>query len=467
MKINFKGAARTVTGSKHLITTWSGKNILLDCGLFQGEDAKRKSYNKDLGFEPSEIDVCILSHAHIDHSGAIPYLVKQGFKGKIYCTKATLDLCEIMLVDSAHIQESDMKYINRARIQKELEPIEPLYTIEDAEKSLLQFVGKDYDEWFEIDEEIEVCFTVVGHILGAAAVNLKIKENGQVHRLCFTGDIGRKKHQIIKSFKPFPPADYIICESTYGNRLHDNTEQTINKLLNTVYYTCVEKKGKLIIPAFSLGRTQEIIYALDQLETAGKLPKIPVYVDSPLSTNATQILINHPEAYNESIREYMKTDANPFGFNGLIYVRDVEISKSINNSAEPCIIISASGMMEAGRVVHHLKNNLGDKKNTVLIVGYCAPFTLGNRLMQGTEKVKIYGEEIEVKADIEIITEYSAHGDYEEMIEFLMQQHPSKVKEMYLVHGTYEVQQEFREKLMEKGFRNIRIPDEGSEYLID
>ncbi|KJS04307.1 MAG: metallo-beta-lactamase [Flavobacteriales bacterium BRH_c54] len=467
MKIEFKGAARTVTGSKHLITTRNGKKILLDCGLFQGEDAKRKNYNKELGFEASEIDYCILSHAHIDHSGAIPYLVKKGFKGKIYCTLATLDLCQIMLVDSAHIQESDVKYINRARIQKELDPIDPLYTIEDAEIALQQFVGKNYDDWFEIDDEIEVCFTVVGHILGAAAVNLKIKEEGKIHTLCYTGDIGRKKHHIIKSPKPFPPAEYIICESTYGNRLHESTLQTINKLLNVVYYTCVEKKGKLIIPAFSLGRTQEIIYALDQLESAGKLPKIPVYVDSPLSTNATQILINHPEAYNEEIREYMKKDPNPFGFNGLLYIRDVEASKAINNSDEPCIIISASGMMEAGRVVHHLKNNLGNKKNTVLIVGYCAPFTLGNRLMQGTKQVKIYGEEIDVKADIEVITEYSAHGDYEEMIDFLSCQHPGTVKEMFLVHGTYEVQQEFREKLMEKGYRNIRIPDENSEYLID
>ncbi|MDT8413699.1 MAG: MBL fold metallo-hydrolase [Vicingaceae bacterium] len=467
MKIEFKGAARTVTGSKHLITTRNGKKILLDCGLFQGEDAKRKNYNKDLGFEASEIDYCILSHAHIDHSGAIPYLVKKGFKGKIYCTLATLDLCQIMLVDSAHIQESDVKYINRARIQKELEPIEPLYTIADAQIALQQFVGKNYDDWFKIDEEIEVCFTIVGHILGAAAVNLKIKEEGIINTLCYTGDIGRKQHHIIKSPKPFPPADYIICESTYGNRLHESTLKTINKLLNIVYYTCVEKKGKLIIPAFSLGRTQEIIYALDQLETAGKLPKIPVYVDSPLSTNATQILINHPEAYNEELREYMKKDPNPFGFNGLLYIRDVEASKAINNSEEPCIIISASGMMEAGRVVHHLKNNLGNKKNTVLIVGYCAPFTLGNRLMQGTKKVKIYGEEIDVQAEIEVMTEYSAHGDYEEMIDFLSCQHPATVKEMFLVHGTYEVQQEFREKLMEKGYRNIRIPDENSEYLID
>lgn len=467
MRIEFKGAARTVTGSKHIITLYNGKKLLLDCGLFQGRDAAEMNNNKDLGFDASTIDYCILSHAHIDHSGAIPLLVKKGFKGKIYCTTATLDLCAIMLVDSAHIQESDVKYINRSREQKGLELIEPLYTIEDAEKSLLQFVGVDFDEWIKIDNDISFCFTIVGHILGAGAINMKIKENGNIHKICYTGDIGRQNHKIIKNPLPFPQADYIITESTYGDRLHKNVLKSEEKLLEIVYETCVTKGGKLIIPAFSLGRTQEIVFALDQLEHNGKLPKINVYVDSPLSTNATEIMKNHPEAYNQKVLNYMKVDADPFGFDRLRYIKDVNESKLLNEIKEPCIIISASGMMEAGRILHHLKNNITNKKNSILVIGYCSPNTLGHRIARGDKMVKIYGEEYPVNADIHIMDEYSAHGDYEEMINYLSCQDPMKVKELYLVHGEYDVQVNYREKLAEAGFTNIRIPNLNSEYLID
>ncbi len=316
MRIQFKGAAQTVTGSKHILTTKNGKSILLDCGLFQGREALNTNHNKDLGFNPEDIDYCVLSHAHIDHSGAIPYLVKKGFKGTIYCTEATKDLCEIMLVDSAHIQESDAAYRNKRR-SSDKEPRVPLYTIEDAKKALNQFKGISYNKWINIDEEIELCFTVIGHILGAGAINLKIKENGKTHKVCYTGDIGRQKHRIIKNPIPFPQADYIIAESTYGNRLHESLENTEEKLLKIVIETCVEKKGKLIIPAFSLGRTQELVYALDKLESSKKLPNINVYVDSPLSTNATQILKNHPECYNDDVIKYMQKDDDPFGFNRL------------------------------------------------------------------------------------------------------------------------------------------------------
>ncbi|MCC7333432.1 MAG: MBL fold metallo-hydrolase [Flavobacteriales bacterium] len=466
MRIEFKGGARTVTGSKFLVTLFSGQKFLLDCGLFQGKDAADSNYNKNLGFDASKVDFLILSHAHIDHSGAIPYLVKKGFKGKIYCTPATKDLCEIMLVDSAHIQESDVKYINKYRIQKELEPIEPLYTIEDALESLKYFTPIEYNKWITINDEVQLCFTIVGHILGAGAVNLIINENKTTHRLCYTGDIGRKVHKIIKSPEPYHKADYIITECTYGNRIHEDSTNTEKKLLKIVRDTCVVKKGKLIIPAFSLGRTQEIVFALDQLETNGLLPKIQVFVDSPLSTNATEILRKHPESYNKKVLEYMKVDSDPFGFNRLTYIRDLEESKLLNKLEEPCIIISASGMMEAGRILHHLKNNISDERNTVLIVGYCSPQTLGYRIARGDKKVKIFGEEHEVKADIQIIDEYSAHGDYNEMIDYLTQQSPKNVKELFLVHGNYEVQVEYREKLEKAGFKNIRIPDLNSEYLI-
>ncbi|MDF1672320.1 MAG: MBL fold metallo-hydrolase [Vicingaceae bacterium] len=467
MRIEFKGAARTVTGSKHLITLYNGKKILLDCGLFQGRAAAEHNDNKTLGFDASSVDYCILSHAHIDHSGAIPYLVKEGFKGKVFCTHATKDLCDIMLVDSAHIQESDVAYTNRRREQKGLSLIEPLYTIEDAKKALEHFKGVEYEKWIKIDDELELCFTIVGHILGAGAVNLKIKENGKTHKLCYTGDIGRQNHKIIKNPRPFPQADYIITESTYGDRLHEDLSHSEDKLYGVVNETCVVKKGKLIIPAFSLGRTQEIVHALDRLETAGRLPRINVYVDSPLSTNATEIMRAHPECYNERVLEYMKIDSDPFGFNRLKYIRDVNESKLLNASKEPCIIISASGMMEAGRIIHHLRNNIGNKKNTILIVGYCSPYTLGHRIARGDKKIKLFGEEIEVKADIQIMDEYSAHGDYNEMIEYLKCQDPKKVKELYLVHGQFETQVKYRERLENVGFERVRIPSLNSEYLID
>ncbi len=466
MRIQFKGAAQTVTGSKHLLITRNGKTILLDCGLFQGREALNSNHNQNLRFNPEEIDYCILSHAHIDHSGALPYLVKKGYKGKIYCTQATLDLCEIMLVDSAHIQESDAEYHNKKKSPNDDNLAIPLYTIKEAVESLTHFVSVPYEKWIKIDDEIELCFTVIGHILGAAAVNLKINEKGNIIHLCYTGDIGRQNHRIIKNPKPFPQADYIIAESTYGNRLHENIEDSEEKLLKIINETCVEKKGKLIIPAFSLGRTQEIVYALDRLESAGKLPKIDVFVDSPLSTNATEILKNHPECYSKDLLKYMKFDNDPFGFNRLHYITKVEESKLLNDIQEPFIIISASGMMEAGRILHHLANNIENPKNTILIVGYCEPSTLGGRLKKGDKSIRIFGEEYIVKADIRMIHEYSAHGDYDEMIKYLSCQDPAKVKEFFLVHGSIETQEEYRDKLLDVGFKNIRIPALDSEYLI-
>ncbi|GAB4259476.1 MAG: MBL fold metallo-hydrolase [Vicingaceae bacterium] len=467
MKISFKGAARTVTGSKHIIELATGKKILLDCGMFQGEEEGRnEENNRHLGFDPKSIDYCILSHAHIDHSGLIPLLVKQGFNGPIYATQATIDLCEIMLVDSAHIQEEDVKYINRRRVQNEQEPLKPLYTTQDALDCLKYFVPVPYEKWVKIDDDIELCFTVIGHILGAGAINLRIKDNNQIKTLCYTGDIGRQHHKIIKNPKPFPQADYIITESTYGDRLHKPNTNAEEELLQIVIETCVEKRGKLIIPAFSLGRTQELVYTLDRLETFKKLPEVFVYVDSPLSTNATQILKNHPECYNKDVLKYMELDSDPFGFNRLRYIKDVEQSKLLNTIKEPCIIISASGMIEAGRIMHHVKNNISDPKNTILIVGYCAPNTLGAKLARGDKEVKIFGDTFKVKADIKVMDEYSAHGDYKEMIAYLSCQDPFKVKKMFLVHGDYEVQVKYREKLMEADFSNIIIPDKNATYEI-
>jgi metallo-beta-lactamase family protein len=458
MKIQFCGAARTVTGSKHLITASDGTKILLDCGFFQGHGAETDSLNRTFLFDPASIDFLVLSHAHIDHSGNIPNLVKQGFRGPIICTGATADLCRIMLTDSAHIQENDIKYINKHRLKRGEELLKPLYSVKDVEKCISLFVKVPYDQLYTVYENLKVKFTDSGHILGSAAVNLELTENGLTKKICFTGDIGRYNGSILKDPQPFPQADYLITESTYGDRLHGDGTYSLEELFNAVFNTCITKKGKLIIPAFSLGRTQELVYALDQLSNKGMLPKINVYVDSPLSVNATSIMRNHPECFNEDILEYMKKDDNPFGFANLIYVQDVEESKHLNDSKEPCIIISASGMADAGRIKHHLKNNIENPNNTVLMVGYAEPNSLGGKLRSGQKIVKIFGQEYKVNADVVVIDSYSAHGDYLEMLRYFECQDKTKTNQVFLVHGEYETQLIWKEKLLDAGFKHITIP---------
>lgn len=457
MKIHFKGAARTVTGSKHIVETDAGIKILLDCGMYQGKESNRGKSNRDLGFDAGEIDYLILSHAHIDHSGLIPLLVKEGFRGPIYCTQPTLDLCEIMLADSAYIQMNDYNYSKKHDL---LEENEPLYTIDDVLAALELFIPIPYDEWVHLDDDIALMFTYVGHILGSGCVNLRIKEGKHTRKLAYTGDIGRKDHKIIKGWEDFPQADYIIAESTYGDRLHDDELTSNDLLLQIIRETCVENKGKLIIPAFSLGRTQELVYSLDQLETDGKIPPVKVFVDSPLSTNATEIVKRNVNHFGPSILKYMERDANPFGFSGLHYIRDVKYSKMINTLKEPCIIISASGMVEAGRILHHVKNNIEDPRNTILMVGYCEPSTIGGQLKDGAETVKIYGRDYRVKARVISIDSYSAHGDYREMKEYLSCQNAQLIKKLFLVHGRYETQKAYKEYLTNEGFHHIEIPEQ-------
>lgn len=460
MKIQFLGAARTVTGSKHLIITDDGKKILLDCGFFQGKGQETDGMNREFNFNPSEIDYLILSHAHIDHSGNIPNLVKQGFKGPIVCTYATLDLCKIMLTDSAHIQENDVKFVNKRRIKRGEIPLKPLYTVKDVENCLPLFVGTSYNTKFEVYKDLFVTFTDSGHILGSGAVNLELTENGVLKKICFTGDIGRYNGSILKDPQPFPQAEYIIAESTYGDRLHSDTAYSEQQLFDVIYNTCVTRKGKVIIPAFSLGRTQELVYALDKMEKKQMLPRINVYVDSPLSVNATTIMKEHPECFNNDILEYMKSDPNPFGFNNLIYIQDAEDSKQLNELKEPCIIISASGMADAGRIKHHIANNVTNPNNTILMVGYAEPHSLGGKLRAGNKVVKIFGVEHEVKAEVIIIDSYSAHGDYKEMIRYLSCQDKKKIKKLFLVHGEYDVQVNYKEKLIDEGFKHITIPEQ-------
>ncbi|MFZ5552816.1 MAG: MBL fold metallo-hydrolase RNA specificity domain-containing protein [Bacteroidota bacterium] len=465
MQISFFGAARTVTGSKHLITLDDGKNILLDCGMFQGMGKETDPLNRHFGFDPKNIDVLILSHAHIDHSGLIPKLVAEGFKGKIICTRATYDLCEVMLRDSAHIQESDIYHINKKRVKNGLTKLSPIYTEEDVEKSLELFVKEEYLKPVRVFSDVELMFTDVGHILGSAAVHLTITENGKKFQLTFTGDIGRYNTALLNDPEPFPQADIILCESTYGDRLHEKIDDSAQLLLDIILQTCRDKKGKLIIPAFSLGRTQEIVYALNNLDLYGLLPEIKIYVDSPLSVNATDIMRRHISGLNLKVQQTAKNDPDPFGFEKLIYITDKEQSQNLNNFSDPCIIISASGMAEAGRIRHHIMHNVGDAKNTILIVGYAEPNSLGGQLRAGKEQVKIFGDYFDVKAEVKIVDSYSAHGDYEEMIRFLSCQDPKKVKKFFLVHGEYEVQQKFAEKLKQKGFRNIEIPNSSDHYI--
>jgi metallo-beta-lactamase family protein len=466
MKIKFLGAAREVTGSKHLIITDSGKRLLLDCGMFQGKGLETDSMNRELGVEPEEIDHIILTHAHIDHSGLIPYMYKRGFRGSVVCTSGTRDLCAIMLADSGFIQEHDTYTFNKRRAKKGLPLVTPIYTQKDAVACMSLFIGVPGEMNFRIDQNIKVKFTSTGHMLGSGVANLQIIENGQIKRIAYTGDIGRQKSRLLAPPAPFPQADIIITESTYGDRLHHDNEAADEELLNILVETCVGKGGKLIIPAFSVGRTQEIVYALDKFFNAGKLPRVDIFVDSPLAVNATTVFRMHTECFNEDFRRLLHEDPDPFGFNNLFYITRQEDSKKLNDHKKPCVIISASGMMEAGRVKHHLANNISNPKNTVLAVGYCAPPTLGARILGGAKEVSIHGTVYPVKAEIRKIESFSGHGDYKEMIQFLGCQEKSAVEETFIVHGEYETQKNYAARLQNEGFKHLEIPDKGQEYEV-
>lgn len=459
MKLSFLGAAREVTGSKHLITTKKGLKILLDCGMYQGKGLETDSMNRDLGFDPSAIDYIILSHAHIDHSGLIPYIYKLGFRGTVLCTPATRDLCAIMLADAGRIQESDIHTFNKKRKAQGEEPVEPIYTEKDAQDCLSCFISVPYRKPFDIGGEAELQFYDAGHILGSSCVFLKIKDGRRTIKLGFTGDIGRYDKRILKDPEPFPQTDYLIMESTYGDRLHTSLDNAEQELLMAVLDTCAKKKGKLIIPSFAIGRAQEIIYALDRLESSKMLPGVDVYVDSPLSINATHIMKLHDECFGSEILDYMKENPDPFGFARLQYVQSVEASKALNVRHKPCVIIAASGMMEAGRVKHHLANHIDDPSTTILCVGYCEPKTLGAKIMRGDKSVSIFGHVYPVRAELRRIESLSGHADYNEMIRYIGCQDKKKVKRIFLVHGEREVQDHFRSTLGAEGWKRVEIPE--------
>lgn len=459
MKISFHGAARTVTGSKHLLHIHPDKKVLLDCGMFQGMGKDTLTLNSEWGFNPREVDHLILSHAHIDHIGLVPKLVKDGFMGKIYCTPATASLAKLLLLDSARIQEGDVKYVNKQRLKQGKPTVQPLYTDDDAYAVFPLFETVPYNEHYKIDRDLEVSFTDCGHIIGSSAVHLKVKENGRTTRITFSGDIGRYHDLILRPPQPFPQADFIIMESTYGDTLHDVVEVATDKVREYIVDTCINRKGKVIVPAFSLGRTQEILFMLNQLDIEKRLPQVKYFVDSPLSVKITETVKKYPDYYNTIAQNLLKNDKDIFSFNGLTFVETVQESMALNEVTEPCVIISSSGMAEAGRVKHHIAHHVGDERNLILLTGYCEPRSLGGRLKQQPEEVGIFGKRYEVRARVAQINSLSAHADYADMLQWLSCQERSDIKRIFLVHGEYDVQTILKDKLITKGYTDIEIPD--------
>ncbi len=465
MEIQFFGAAQDVTGSMHHLTV-DGENILLECGLYQGRRKEAFERNQNFPFDPESIHTMVLSHAHIDHSGNIPQLVKKGFKGNIYCTQATQDLVSVMLKDSAHIQEKDVEFVNKRHQKKGLPLIEPLYNMEDAEKCLNQFTGIEYNRSVRISPKIQVTFRDAGHILGSAVVLLDISENGKTTRIGFTGDLGRPHLPIIRDPQPMDGVDIYITESTYGNRNHEpfiDMKTSVREVVNKT----VQRGGKIIVPSFSVGRTQEIVYVLHELFNEGSLPEIPIYVDSPLSVNVTEVFRRHPECFDkETSQEFLSNDQDPFGFYRLRYIRNVEESKKLNTSNESCMIISASGMCEAGRILHHLANNISDPKNTVLVVGFMAVNTLGRRIVERQPEVKIFGDMIPLKAEVAIMNGFSAHADKNGLISYFQNLDKERLRQVFIVHGEPDQSRELGETIQSTGFKNVAIPVRGEKFTI-
>lgn len=468
MKIRFHGAVRTVTGSQHLISI-NGKRILLDCGLFQGSRTQTFERNQHLPFDASSVDVLILSHAHIDHCGNIPNLVKNGFRGDIICTYATRDLCAIMLRDSAKIQQYDVEYLNKKRRRKDLPLLKPYYSMEDAVESLKFFIGVGYERSFTVMPGVELTFLDAGHILGSAIVvlDLEDRETGRELRLVFSGDLGRPSRAILRDPTFVDRADILLVESTYGSREHEAVSKTKDRLETIVNDTC-KRGGKLIVPSFAVGRTQELVYALHKLVATRDIPPdLPVFVDSPLAIDATGIYRLHPEAYDSEVFDFLAGDKHddPFGFDMMRYTRSTMESKELNFLREPAVIISASGMCVAGRILHHLKNNIEDPRNTILIVGWQAPSTLGRRIVEKISRVKILGEEYDLNAQVEVINGFSAHADRSELLSWTGH-FSKKASHAYIVHGEEKASFALADGIRQQGYGRVLVPELGQSVEI-
>lgn len=461
MEITFYGATKEVTGSKHFVTI-NGVNIMLDYGMHQGKRSEATKLNKKIPVNPQNIDFLILSHAHIDHSGLLPLLVKKGYKNKIFTTKATKDLIDIMLRDSGHIQEMDVEYINKKKTKRGESLVEPLYTVADAENVMPLVHGVNYYEKVKLTDDISFTLFDAGHILGSAQVLLEYKENGLTKKLFFTGDLGRQNLPIIRDPDTIEKVDYMISESTYGGRLHGDITDVSGRFREIILRTH-KRGGKIVIPSFSVGRTQEVVYELNKLVESHQVPVMPVYVDSPLSVNATDVFKKHRECYDDETWEMINNHDDPFGFKRLTYIRDVEESKKLNECNKPCIIISASGMCEAGRIRHHLKHSISDKRNTIMIVGYMARNTLGRRIREGEKEVKIFGEKYPVNAEVVVFDEFSAHGDQKDLIKHIKSASP---KELFLVHGEETQIEALQSKVLETIETKPYIPNYGESFKL-
>lgn len=461
MRIQFLGAVRSVTGAKHRLDV-NSKTVLLDCGLFQGRRQDFFDRNRRFDFRPTDVDMVLLSHAHIDHSGNLPMLVRQGFAGHIYATPATADLCSAMLRDSAHVLAADVAYVNKKRVRKGEPPLEPLYSHEDALAAVEHFQGVGYDRLIPLTEGVTAAFRDAGHILGSAMIEIVSRENGRTQKVVYSGDLGRPNLPILRDPYVVQDVDTLILESTYGDRTHD-TPAAAEEQLRCIVLSTVNRGGKVIIPAFAVGRTQELVYALHRLTLARRIPEVPIFVDSPLAVNVTEIFRLHPECYDREINAFIeRADVeDAFGFRRLRYVRDMEESKALNTLKEPAIIISASGMCEAGRILHHLKNNVEDSRNTILFVGFQAENTLGRKLVDGWKKVKIFGEEYTVRAAIERIDGYSAHADRGELLDYVRRVQRTGLRRVFVVHGEEAASLALAEAIRAMGIPDVHVPTPG------
>ena len=452
MILTFYGAAGTVTGSRHLLTFENKKRVLLDCGIFQGKNSER--HNREFLFDPESVDCLIVSHAHLDHTGLIPLLIRNGFKGNIWCTELTRQLTELLLLDSLKIQGSESN------------PADILFTAEDVETTVKRFKILEYNQPAEIEEGIIVTLRDAGHIPGSASVHIRYREKGSERTFCFTGDLGRYSNRILCAPQPQEEAETVICESTYGNSYHQSIETTEMLLEKIIRQICTEQKGRLLIPAFSIGRTQELIFSLNKLAEAGKIKDIPVFVDSPLSVHATEIVRHHPEYFNESMQDYIRTDPDPFGFPGLKYIEDHEESQKLLKLDMPAVIVSSSGMMDAGRIVSHLKENIGRSECGILVTGYSAPGTTGHDISKGKKEIILDGEKTAVKAEIFMMQEYSAHADYGDILKFLSYMNKENIRNIFLVHGEKRTMKKLKNNLIEEGFRGIEIAEPRMSYEV-
>jgi len=464
MRLNFHGAAQTVTGSQHLLEI-NGKKLLLDCGLYQGRRDESYARNRSFSYDPAKVDALVLSHAHIDHCGNIPNLVKQGFHGPIYATKATVDLAAIMMADSGRIQESDAEFVNKKASRRHDGPIEPLYTEADAERAAELFKGVDYDEVFSPVPGVTARFVEAGHILGSAGIALTLEEKGRKVKFMFSGDIGRMKLPLLRD--PVMPSDvdFLLMESTYGDKPHRDPNLAFEEFREVVEKT-VNRGGKLIIPAFAVGRTQELVYHLNEMFSNGDVQPVPVFVDSPLAVNASQIFRKHPECFDEETREFVLQAKHPaLDFKYLTYIKSVEESKSLNDRREPMVIISASGMAETGRILHHLRNNIENPKNMICIVSWQAPNTLGRRLADREKQVRIFGEPYGVRAEVATIGGLSGHAGQDLLVQYAASV-KGQVKKVFLVHGEQAPAMALKEKLLERSMNETYYPEMHSSVEI-